>query len=410
MREYLIVKSRFFIFTAFVFAANIAVAQQYGPVDPPQRIILSITADPATSIAVTWRNLGDYADGKIQIAEASDWTDFAGRARTVAAQKQGISYRNNTPDFHYSAVITDLQPDVLYTYRVGHDSVWSGWSQFRTAKKGAAPFTFAYFGDPQNDLVRYCSRVFHETFRSSPESRFWLFVGDIIGDPQYDSLWCELFESLGCVPAMTPFAMVPGNHEYPKPKGDEAGKTLVPYWRAHYTLPENGIKGLEETSFFFDYQDVRLIMINGNEKLAEQAVWMESLLARNPCTWTVVAMHHPFYSMGRNRDDRHTRDAFLPLIDRYGVDLVLTGHDHVYSRSHKLKNGAVVGPDEKGTVYVVSVSGSKSYPLSLKYQDLMAKTGERVQLYQTISVEGKRLKFESRTATGQLYDSFELRK
>jgi 3',5'-cyclic AMP phosphodiesterase CpdA len=378
--------------------------------DPPERIVLNVTADPATSIAVTWRNFEDYSDSRIQIAKASDWTDLAKDARTVPARKEGISYRNNTPDFHYSAVITDLQPDVLYAYRVGHDSVWSGWAHFRTAKSGQAPFTFSFFGDPQYDLVRYCSRVFHETFKTAPDSRFWLFVGDMIGDPEYDSLWCELFTSVGFIPTTTPFVMVPGNHEYPKPKGTETQKELVPYWRAHYTLPENGIKGLEETSYSFDYQGVRFIMINGNEKLAEQATWMEPLLARNPCAWTVVAVHQPLYSMGRTRDERQTRDALLPLIDKYGVDLVLTGHDHVYSRSHKLKNGVVVRPDEKGTVYVVSVSGSKAYPLHLKYKDLMVKTAENVQLFQTITVDGNTLTYKSYTATGSLFDSFELKK
>jgi 3',5'-cyclic AMP phosphodiesterase CpdA len=232
----------------------------------------------------------------------------------------------------------------------------------------------------------------------------------MIGDPQYDSLWCELFTSVGFIPTTIPFVMVPGNHEYPKPKGTETQKELVPYWRAHYTLPENGVKGLEETSYSFDYQGVRFIMINGNEKLAEQAGWMESILAKNPCTWTVLAMHQPLYSMGRERDDRKTRDAFLPLIDKYGVDLVLTGHDHVYSRSRKLKNNATVPDREKGTVYVVSVSGSKAYSLNPKYKELMVKTGEKVQLFQTISINGNKLEFKSFTATGLLYDSFELTK
>lgn len=404
MKRHIVVIAALILFTC------LGIAQQYGPVDPPQRIVLNVTADPATSMAVTWRNLGDYTDANLQIVRASDWTDLAKGSRKIPAKKEEVSFRKNTPAFHYSAVAAGLEPDVLYAYRVGHDSVWGGWTQFRTAKAGQSPFTFAFFGDPQYDLVRYCSRVFYETFKTAPDSRFWLFIGDMIGDPQHDSLWCELFASVGFIPTMTPFVMVPGNHEYPNPTGEETKKELVPYWRAHYTLPENGVKGLEETSYSFDYQGVRFIMVNGNEKLAEQAAWMEPLLAQNPCTWTVVAMHQPLYSMGRERDDRKTRDAFLPLIDKYGVDLVLTGHDHVYSRSYKLKNNTVVSADEKGTVYVVSVSGSKGYVLNPKYRDLMAKTGENVQLFQTISIDGQKLKYKSYTATGELYDSFELKK
>ena len=105
-----------------------------------------------------------------------------------------------------------------------------------------------------------------------------------------------------------------------------------------------------------------------------------------------------------------TRNAFMPLFDKYDVDLVLAGHDHVYSRSHKLRNGIVVSDTEKGTVYIVSVSGSKAYPLSLKYKDLMVTIGEKVQLFQTISVDGNTLSYKSHTVTGVLYDSFELKK
>ena len=146
------------------------------------------------------------------------------------------------------------------------------------------------------------------------------------------------------------------------------------------------------------------------DKLEEQAAWIEKLLANNPNKWTVVSFHHPFYSAGRDRDDNKTRNAFLSIFDKYSVDLVLTGHDHAYARSYKLKNGEKVSKNGKGTVYVVSVSGPKMYSVNTNYNKIMAKTGGNVQLYQVIGVDGKNLKYESYTATGQLYDSFELKK
>jgi hypothetical protein len=403
-------KNGAFILSLLLIVTSVCVAQQYELKDPPQRVILNITQDPASSVAVTWRTLGDYPNSQVQITKASDWIELEKGALKINARKQEVVLRGANSVFHYSAVVSNLEPDILYAYRVGHDSIWSGWSQFRTAKAGQSPFTFVYFGDPQNNLVRYCSRVFHEAFRKSPEARFWLFVGDIIGEPQHDSLWSELFTSLGFIPTMIPFALVPGNHEYPNYEDTGARREIVPLWRPHFTLPMNGVKGLEETSYYFDYQGVRFIMLNGEEKLDEQARWMESLLASNPNKWTIASLHHPLFSMGGNRDEYQTRDAFMSLFDKYGVDLVLAGHDHVYSRSHKLRNGAVVPDSEKGTVYVVSVSGSKAYPLSLKYKDLMIKIGEKVQLFQTISIDGNTLAYKSHTVTRALYDSFELKK
>jgi hypothetical protein len=65
---------------------------------------------------------------------------------------------------------------------------------------------------------------------------------------------------------------------------------------------------------------------------------------------------------------------------------------------------------ERGTVYVVSVSGAKMYALGEQPWMANPNRGEAVQLYQLIRVDGDRLKYESRTAAGELFDAFELRK
>ena len=180
-------------------------------------------------------------------------------------------------------------------------------------------------------------------------------------------------------------------------------------WRAHFTLPENGPDKLEETAFYIDYQGVRLIFLNGNRKYEEQVEWMESLLSNNRNRWTIVAIHQPFYSTGKKRDNPKLRELFLPLIDKYTVDLVLQGHDHSYGRTYKLRNGKIVDDSEKGTVFVVSVSGPKFYVLNERCRHLMKKVGTDVQLFQVITVDKDVLRFESRTVTGELYDSFKLK-
>ncbi|MFA7418392.1 MAG: metallophosphoesterase family protein [Melioribacteraceae bacterium] len=386
-------------------------AQNYGIEKNPQRIILNITDQPATSIAVTWRTNKEYQNSKIQFTTASEWIDFKDTVITLEAKVEKILLDNSKLAFHYSGIMNNLKPNTLYQYRVGHDTIWSEWSQFRTAKKENAPFSFVYMGDPQNDIKSYCTRVFREAYKKSPDSNFWLFVGDLISTPQYDSLWNDLFYSFSFMPTTIPFALLPGNHEYPTIKrGEEKKKEFTPYWRVHFTLPENGIKGLEETSYYFDYQGTRFIMLNGNEKINEQAIWLEQLLANNTNKWTVVSMHQPLYSTGLERDGKQYRDVFLNLYDKYGVDLVLQGHDHNYARSYKLYNGNIVGKKDKGTIYVNSVSGTKYYELNSKHLGLMEKKGGKVQLYQVISVDGNNLSFKSYTVTGTLYDSFVITK
>ncbi|MCU0713077.1 MAG: hypothetical protein MUC43_13530, partial [Pirellula sp.] len=70
--------------------------------------------------------------------------------------------------------------------------------------------------------------------------------------------------------------------------------------------------------------------------------------------------------------------------------------------------GAKVADTKTGTIYVVSVSGPKMYPL--KPSELMRRVAEDTQLYQVITIDGDTLRFEARTAMGSLYDAFQLKK
>ena len=87
---------------------------------------------------------------------------------------------------------------------------------------------------------------------------------------------------------------------------------------------------------------------------------------------------------------------------------MLQGHDHAYGRTHKVYGGMVADPEGPGTIYAVSVSGSKMYALSGRWRRLMAKLHQGAQLYQVVSVVGDRLSYESRTADGTAIDAFEL--
>jgi acid phosphatase type 7 len=205
--------------------------------------------------------------------------------------------------------------------------------------------------------------------------------------------------------------VAPGSHEYAlKTNGVVRWDVFLPTWRAHFTFPQNGPKGSEGRAYFVDYQGVRFVMLDAQRALKEQSAWLEKVLAENPNKWTVAAMHEPVYSIAKDRDGHFTRDAFMPLFDKYSVDLVLTGHDHGYARSKKLRNGKVVGDNEKGTVYVVSLCGPRGYDHNPQYDDLMVKTGTQHQLFQVISFHDQKLTYKSFTVTGVLFDSFELSK
>jgi hypothetical protein len=189
---------------------------------------------------------------------------------------------------------------------------------------------------------------------------------------------------------------------------------LSQHWRPQFTLPPNGPEGLEETVYYFDFQGVRFISLNSNERQAEQVAWLKKVLDERPAsiTWTVITFHHPILSTAKGRDNKTLRELWQPIFEEYGIDLVLTGHDHTYGRSGTITAENVptgVRAYVGGVVYVVSVSGPKMYVLDR--QPWMRRTAQNTQLYQIIHVRRNGvLVYEARTATGELYDSFELHK
>jgi len=401
---------RVLIFTVFVISFCAVFSQKYTKPTTPQRIILNLTESPASSMAVTWRTMGEVNVPQIRFAETTDWREIDSTFLTVEAKPEKVIIDSTTFAYHYSAVIKDLKPNTTYSYKVGSGKDWSEWCQFTTAKATNEPFEFVFFGDPQVDVKDYVSRIFRKGLVTAPNAKFWLFIGDLMDRP-LDQYWEELFYAGGFIYSQMPSVMVPGSHEYSyKLKDGTKVNQFTPLWKAHFNLPENGIKGMEEKSYFFDYQGVRFIMLDAQSKLDEQAKWLDSLLSTTKNLWKIVAFHEPIYSMGRGRDQKETYNAFKTILEKHNVDLILTGHDHVYARSHKLKGDKVVKPNAKGSVYVLSQCGGKTYTLNTKYSELMAKTSTNIQLFQTISINNRKLTYKSHTITGKVFDSFELTK
>ena len=380
----------------------------------PERIILNLTEDPWASQAVTWRTASKVANPQAQIAPVTESSDLTVKARTLQADTQPVAVCNEKKVYHHCAVFTSLSPDTLYAYRVGDGQHWSEWNQFKTASDTLSPFTFVYFGDPQEEVRSMCSRIFRTAYKTAPDAAFWHFIGDLVDNGDKDEEWAELFDAFGWIPRMTPMIMLPGNHEYPDKRYLQGRDyTLFPLWRPHFTLPENGPAGLEETVYFIDYQGVRFVMLNGNEQLEKQALWLDKILSENPQRWTIAAIHQPIYSTGKKHKehaDSPLMNLFVPVFDKYCVDLVLQGHDHTYSRTARIRNGIRVPDTEKGTVYIISVCGPKFYPVSDRYKNIMDKSGTDRQLFQVISIDENRLIYDSYDAAGEVYDSFVLKK
>ncbi|QIP17084.1 metallophosphoesterase family protein [Spirosoma aureum] len=400
-------------FLTFILVLTVAsswaqIHKDYLPTVYPDRLILGWQGNPATSQSVNWRTDSTVNNAVGAIAEADPSPDFVSKAAIVPAITERVVLDGKTV-FYHAVHFNNLKPDTKYSYRVGNGTYWSEWFQFKTAQDRSAPFSFLYFGDAQNDIRSLWSRAIRGAYSTLPTVNLMIHAGDLITTSNADWQWAEWFEAGGWINGMVPTLATPGNHEYFK---DEQGKSRVSrHWRPSFVLPENGPKGLEETAYFFDYQGTRFVSLNSQAALLDsivltvQADWLVQVLSNNPNRWTVVVHHHPIYSTKQGRDNDEWRVKMEPIYKKYGVDLVLQGHDHTYGRGLNMPLGkSRKHPD--GPIYVVSVSGPKMYDIGL--QNWMDRAGSNTQLYQTISIDGDKLSYQSYTVTGEKYDSFDL--
>jgi len=389
---------------------------RFTPASEPDRIVLSINGDPATSMAVTWRTDTTVNETVAQISRNIPTVHLADSSVTLAGTFEDVTGDGVVGRFH-SVTFTGLVPETTYAYRLGSGTGASEWFTFTTASVSPKPFSFLYFGDSQMGNNSLYSRVIRQAYSSVPGAALMVHAGDLVdggsGSTLHDDEWGEWHEAAGFITAGLPVVATPGNHEYYDP-ADRSKRELNKYWRAGFTLPENGPAGLEETAYTIDYQGVRFIVVNSdamlrNEEYAtQQALWVEELLKNNPCKWTIMTFHHPLFSTSARRDNKVVRELIKPLIDKYGVDMVLTGHDHTYARGMVMADGEGKNSKKAGTVYVVSVSGAKQYQQdATKWWDVGLTY---TQTWQVISVDDNELTYKAFNASGNVVDHFMLKK
>jgi regulation of enolase protein 1 (concanavalin A-like superfamily) len=193
-----------------------------------------------------------------------------------------------------------------------------------------------------------------------------MHVGDIAygtsagtGDATYTTYQSYLFDVDTWLPSH-PFVPVEGNHDSRPSNGDGVASLDL------FELPRNGASASfpdhAERYYSFDYGPVHFVALDTEfafrdpARQAEQRRWLEADLASTAQPWTVAFLHRaPYSSGGEHGSSPDVRAAFGPLFERYGVDLVLAGHEHTYERTVPIRESAV--PTDAFVPYVVTGGG-----------------------------------------------------
>jgi acid phosphatase type 7 len=374
----------------------------------PDQIVLSWVSDPSTTQTITWRTDVSVKNAEVKYQEKRLFYSFDSNSPVkVAAQTSELltdDIVNDAANHRHTMTLENLEPATTYVYSVGdaNGDNWSALNEFTTAPSTVEPFSFMYLGDAQNGLDRWGS-LMQTAHRMRPDMSFILMAGDLVNRGAQRDDWDDLFYNASLNFSTKPLMGAIGNHEYHGGFPELFLKLLV--------HPENGPATIEpERAYSFEYSNALYIVLDSNEDVEKQTAWLEDVLKNSDATWKFAMFHHPAYSSSPRRNNPDVQSEWVPLFDKYHVDMVLQGHDHAYLRTFPMKNGKSVESTKEGTVYVVSVSGTKMYDQG--DFDYTAQGFTNTATFQILDIQimGDRLLYKSYNDEGELVDEIVIEK
>ena len=306
------------------------------------------------------------------------------------------------PFFQYQADLTGLEPGVEYAYRIKQNgaTLTAAAGTFRTAAPG--PFSFAVFGDTGEDTP--AQRAIISRIGSEPGLSFLMHTGDLAYpqgtferlDAVYFGLNSPLFERLPVFPT-------PGNHDY-------YADSAAPYVASH-ALPDNGVNPADRNRYYsYDWGEAHFTSVDTNLLSGPAAdrmlAWLENDLRSTRQFWKIVFMHHPPYPTGHHSGDAIcaiVRARMTDIVERWGVQLVISGHEHGYERTLPLSD---TQPTDAavGTTYVITGGGGATLHDSNGGGNTIVALSE--YNYLRVDVDGRTLNLRAIGMDGRELDRF----
>jgi len=408
---------------------------------------LQFGSDASSEIVVSWHALQPVQRPRVIVGHPDGRFERMVEATTVSY----TDAKSGQVVYAHHAAIRELRADTSYMYGALHDGAVPQFSTFRTAPRGRAPFTFTSFGDQGTPTLgrqyvpaadeRLAEPLYVNDNLGSPAAAdttlgverlqplFHLFNGDLCyANLAHDRVraWWDFWENNSRSASKRPWMPSPGNHENELGNGPIGYQAYQTYFRVPeaagqtqltrglwYAFTAGSVRVVSIANDDIVYQDGGDSYVRGYSSGA-QKVWLEAELStarRDPnVDWIVVCMHQVAISTANhfNGADLGIREEWLPLFDRYGVDLVVCGHEHHYERSHPIRgreSNATLTPipaatakdvidTSRGTVHMVIGGGGTSRPSNKLFFDPPqcrvitavgatpdAKTGRRPPVY-----------------------------
>jgi len=372
----------------------------------PFRVNCTFYGDSKTTVAFHWATRVDAAtDVKLF---RPDNTETVINGAISADKFQG--------NYMHSIVVDSLEAGKSYGYQVGDagENAWSERYSFHTNPGIGSAISFVAITDVQAGSAEEYAKsaaVLQAAIGSLPDAKsFYVHLGDYTNnsDNKEWDFYFDAFEG----PANTIIHVpVAGNHD---------GFFKWDWFRNIFTLErQKGDLNVNGAYYSFDYGDAHFAVLNTNDcypMSIQQRNWLINDMNASDAKWKILFMHKGPYSGGSHPYDPDViaiRGYLLPIIESLGVDLVMSGHDHMYYRSEPTIGGKVA---DKGPVFILpNTAGPKEYKLNAvllpEIKDIAAKSFQPDQpVYTTVTIDGGQLAYKAYYQDGTLFDQLTIEK
>jgi hypothetical protein len=315
----------------------------------PRWARVSYPSDPAHEMYISW-NTDSAAASQVEYGTTSSY----GMNASGASDDLG-----GDVDVVHTVLLNELSPDTTYHYRVGSAGDWSGDHTFKTAPTDVCtPFSFGVAADNRSQVsgTSICWEAVYEAIADQGVS-FVINTGDMVEAGEEVDQWADFLETSAFLMGEVPLMFTIGNHDDGPGAGDGANYNRI------FAMPRNSVNNTEDF-YSFDYGNVHFAVLStqtytqGDSLYQMQRDWLDQDLAASDKMWKVVYMHRPTYSSGdHGSNEQEQNPVLIPIFDAHHVDLVITGHDHIYERYRPIYNGQEVSSWDDGTCYMVSGGG-----------------------------------------------------
>lgn len=415
----------------------------------PEAIALTFNGNPQTRMGFAWYAPETVTGTRLEVVEAEKVTGgsfpaegiltFEGTSSlsSVYASRADKSAGNASVISSHKVLAENLQPGTAYAYRAGdgQDGNWSDIGTFTTEAAENSAYQFLYTTDSQGTTeedFEIWNHTLQEGLSKFPDVEFIVNSGDLVDHGDIEEQWGWFFEKPKAILQNIPLVPVVGNHE----------SKSYSNFTDHFNLPNVSNSGAKPDGsvYSLDYGPAHVMVLNteyygesssaeNNEIYNKQVEWLRSEVAKTDKQWNIVLLHKSPYSVANHTNDTDVlfyRAQLTKVFDELGIDMVIGGHDHTYTRSYQMLDnvpltaivpdsaGTVTDPD--GTLYLITnAAGNKKYNVASATFPFAAKYGQPgKEMFTGFTVTENDLSYEAYTTTTggttELYDEYSIHK